>query len=66
MEPTLDEALPEIVRRVRKHTEKRGHTVEERARARVNAWHAAAESLAMNDDLRIREPGEDDGDEEAA
>lgn len=66
VQPTLDDALPSIVEHVRTHTKKRGHTVEERAQQRVAAWHAVAESVAMNDALRMREPGEDDGDEDAA
>jgi hypothetical protein len=64
--PSLDEALPELIRRVRRHTERQGTSIEERARARVATWHATAESLAMSDDVRMREPGEDDEGEEAA
>lgn len=60
VQPTLDDALPAIVERARRHAEKRGHTIDERAQERVAAWHAVAESMAMNDSLRIREPGEDD------
>lgn len=61
--PTLDDALPEIVRRARRHAEKRGHTIEERAQERVATWRSVEESMAMNESLRIREPGEDDGED---
>jgi hypothetical protein len=60
VDPTLDDALPAIVKRVRAHTEKRGRSIEERAQERTAAWFAAAESMAMSDALRSREPGEDD------
>jgi hypothetical protein len=65
VEPTLEDALPAIVRAVRRHTEKRGHSIEDRAQERVATWLAVEESMAMNEALRIREPGEDD-DREAA
>ncbi|ACL67025.1 hypothetical protein A2cp1_3699 [Anaeromyxobacter dehalogenans 2CP-1] len=63
VQPSLDDALPAIVERVRLHTKRRGRSVEERAQERVASWLATAESMTMNESLRMREPGDDDGDE---
>jgi len=65
VEPTLEGALPAVLERAKRHARKRGFTIDDRAQERVDVWHLANESIQMNDSLRIREPGEDDGDEVA-
>lgn len=58
----LDEALPTIIGRARFHAERRGRTVEARAREHVVGWVQAAESIALGTESEVHPPVADDED----